>query len=277
MYPLPGAYAWDRVVVLDLPDDWFLDGAKTAGQSLFDLGIVRGDQQRVTAVNREQLEMFYRDVLPSTVRPSLSLVAEVGGEVSPLLAMVQPQRETPIRLERPGLAAEAIAAGANGGDAVLERRRIISEPEDLDIQRIRINSYLQKLATRQGAFEAAERPITSIVMPAPGVGNSIRPILVNPGSPAQARLALVETWELRSFLGDYGLGHTLQTFSLLPGERTTITVQTWRNEASTREDASSIFDSSDTAAQTRFTSSLTKDTGSASQDQGGWALSWAWG
>jgi hypothetical protein len=87
------------------------------------------------------------------------------------------------------------------------------------------------------------------------------------------RFALVETWELRSYLGDYGLGRTLQTFSLLPGERTTITVETWRTEAATREDATSIFDSSDTAAQTRFTSALTTETGSAFQDQGGWAAS----
>jgi len=87
------------------------------------------------------------------------------------------------------------------------------------------------------------------------------------------RLALVETWELRSYLGDYGLGRTLQTFSLLPGERTTVTVQTWRTEAATREDATSIFESADTAAQTRFSSALSQQTGSAFQDQGGWAAS----
>ncbi len=69
------------------------------------------------------------------------------------------------------------------------------------------------------------------------------------------------------------MGRTLQTFSLLPGERTTITVETWRTDAAAREDASSVFDSSDAAAQSRFSSALTLESGSAFQDQGGWAVS----
>jgi len=78
---------------------------------------------------------------------------------------------------------------------------------------------------------------------------------------------------MATFLGDYGLGRTLQTFSLLPGERTTITVESWRTDSTTREDASSVFDSSDTAAQTRFSSALSLESGSAFQDQGGWSMS----
>jgi hypothetical protein len=118
-----------------------------------------------------------------------------------------------------------------------------------------------------------QRAVNTITLPTPGIGNSIHPIQIDPVARVTPTIALVETWELQSFLGDYGLGRTLQTFSLLPGERTTITMETWRTEAATREDATSIFDSSDTAAQTRFTSSLANQSGSAFQDQGGWAAS----
>ena len=261
--PLPGSCSWDRVVDLDLPEDWFADGSAQSGTSLIDLGVVQGDEGVVTQINQERLAQFIKRSLPASARPSLTLVADVGGDVSPLLG-------TSVQRVR------ALAENGDGGGAlerVLERRKIANELEDVAVQRERIDSYIDRVAQTQSAVPTVDRRAVSLVLPTPGVGDSIRPITVNPVARAVPRIALVETWELRSFLGDYGLGRTLQTFSLLPGERTTITTQTWRTEAATREDASSIFDSSDTAAQTRFTSSLMNETGSASQDQGGWALS----
>jgi hypothetical protein len=257
--PLPGAYSWDRIVQLDLPNDWFSDNARRAGTSLFDLGVVEGDQGRLTSVDRDRLAQFYRRAMPATARPSLRLVAEVGGDVEPLFSQTGGRRDD--------------LAGDGAGLNLLDRRRIIAEPEDVDRQRLRIDSYIQRLADVEAEVRPAltARPI--LTLPVAGIGNSVRPIPINPVAPVLPRFALVETWELRSYLGDYGLGRTLQTFSLLPGERTTITVETWRTEAATREDATSIFDSSDTAAQTRFTSALTTETGSAFQDQGGWAVS----
>jgi hypothetical protein len=64
-----------------------------------------------------------------------------------------------------------------------------------------------------------------------------------PASGATPRLALVETYRLSSFLGDYGAGRTIQTFSLLPGERHEISVRTYRNSKRTSSEASSILDS----------------------------------
>lgn len=46
-----------------------------------------------------------------------------------------------------------------------------------------------------------------------------------------------------SYLGDYGAGKTLQTFSLLPGERTTITIRNWERTEETKSQASSVLDS----------------------------------
>jgi hypothetical protein len=258
--PLPGAYSVDRVVELELPADWFSAAARGAGTSLLDLGVVQGDQGRLVSVNTERLAQYYRRAIPATARPSLRLVAEVGGDVEPLLNQT---------------ASPDLRRADNGGEAQVDlkyRMQVVSEPEDVDVQRIRVDSYIQRLAEREGSIRP-ERASLQIALPTAGIGASIRPVMVDPVAQAAPRLALLETWQLRSYLGDYGLGRTLQTFSLLPGERTTITVQTWRSESATREDASSIFDSSDTAAQTRFTSSLTNETGAASQDQGGWAMS----
>jgi hypothetical protein len=256
--PLPGAYSWQRVVPLELDPAVFGDGAARAGTSLLAQGVVQGDQGRLTGIEPGRLADFYRRALPATARPSLRHVAQVGGEIAPLLEEAGPRER---RL------------AADGDLGLLERRALVNELDDVVIQRRRIDSYIERLATTVAEAPIAQQAQTLITLPMPGIGDSIHPVSIDPVAPPTPTIALVETWELRSFLGDYGLGRTLQTFSLLPGERTTITVQTWRTEAATREDASSIFDSSDTAAQTRFTSSLANQSGSAFQDQGGWALS----
>jgi hypothetical protein len=63
------------------------------------------------------------------------------------------------------------------------------------------------------------------------------PIVVTP------RLYLVETYRLSSFLGVYGAGKTIKTFSLFPGEKTRISVKTYAKRETDAKDASSILDS----------------------------------
>ena len=252
---LPGAYSWGRVVPLELDRDAFGDQAAAAGTSLLELGVVTGDQGVLRGINSERLADFYRRALPATSRPSLQHVARVGGDVEPLLSQIGDRKV-------------ALAGAVTDGVDLLGRRAILAEPDDVPRQRARIDSYIDGLASRESSAPVLDRGRTLVTLPMPGLGQSIHHVPIDPVAPALPRIAVLETWELRSYLGDYGLGRTLQTFSLLPGERTTITLSTWRTEAATREDASSIFDSSDTAAQTRFSSSLADSSGSASQDQG---------
>jgi hypothetical protein len=145
----------------------------------------------------------------------------------------------------------------------------------VEIQRLRREAYLDRLAEIQIAELSTlhDRVGPTVTIPTASLGESIQPVEYSMADAGVSGIALVETWELRSFLGDYGLGRTLQTFSLLPGERTTITVETWRTEAATREDATSVFDSSDIASQTRFGSTLSRQSGAGFQQQGGWAAS----
>lgn len=57
------------------------------------------------------------------------------------------------------------------------------------------------------------------------------------------RLFIIEKYKLSSFLGDYGIGRTIKTFSLLPGEKTTITVKTYKKTVIDSKESSSILDS----------------------------------
>jgi Bacterial Ig domain len=57
------------------------------------------------------------------------------------------------------------------------------------------------------------------------------------------RLIIVESYRLSSHLGRYGAGRTLKTFSLLPGEKTRISLKTYTKSETDAKDASSILDS----------------------------------
>jgi hypothetical protein len=257
--PLPGAYAFQRVTPLEISEDWFEDDAPDVGVSLVQLGVAQGDGQ-IESIDSDRLRAFYQKLLPATARPSIRVAADVGVEI-------------------------AGAGIARGGEEVLDalspalRRSaadLVITEEPLEDQFQRRQEFLDKLAQAQvdEAQALAENGAAVMIqVPAPGLGQSVQSVDYDVAAAGRPQIAIVETWQLSAFLGDYGLGRTLQTFSLLPGERTSISVETWRSDSSTREDASSIFDSSDTAAQTRFTSELAYESGAAFQDQGGWAVS----
>jgi hypothetical protein len=85
------------------------------------------------------------------------------------------------------------------------------------------------------------------------------------------RLMIVETLNLASYPAAYGAGRVLNTFSLLPGEKTTISLNTYRNETETSKQAASILDSAATEASHDFDDTLSaeqtdKDSAAQSQD-----------
>lgn len=76
-----------------------------------------------------------------------------------------------------------------------------------------------------------------------------RPVL-NP------RIMLVETYELSTHLGNYGAGRTVNTFTLLPGEKTTISVKTYKKTETEAKQASSILDSFSDESSSEFENSV---------------------
>lgn len=54
---------------------------------------------------------------------------------------------------------------------------------------------------------------------------------------------LVMRLRMASYLGDYGAGQTLSTFTLLPGEKTTITIRNYQHNEETRTASQSVLDS----------------------------------
>lgn len=73
------------------------------------------------------------------------------------------------------------------------------------------------------------------------------------------RLLLVETYGLSSFLGSYGAGRIIKTFSLLPGERAKVSVKTYLRTEQSRKSASSILDSFTQESADSFESSVQEE------------------
>ncbi len=60
---------------------------------------------------------------------------------------------------------------------------------------------------------------------------------------AKPRISLLFQYKMSSYLGDYGAGRTIKTFSLLPGERTTISIRDFTHKSETKSRAESVLDS----------------------------------
>jgi len=76
---------------------------------------------------------------------------------------------------------------------------------------------------------------------------------------AEPVLLLVETYRLASYLGSYGAGRIVKTFTLLPGERTKISIRTFRKSKRTRQESSSILDSFSQESASEFEETIASE------------------
>src|SRR5215212_3919393 len=80
-------------------------------------------------------------------------------------------------------------------------------------------------------------------------------------------LFLIETYRLSSFLGQYGAGRTIKTFSLLPGEKTKITVKTYLKTEQEAKQSSSILDSVTDESTKDFENTLSNEQSNKQEHQ----------
>ncbi|MCL4814720.1 MAG: hypothetical protein KJ061_19720 [Vicinamibacteraceae bacterium] len=103
-----------------------------------------------------------------------------------------------------------------------------------------VSTKTTSFATEYAANKIAEGFRPQIVRRASG-----KQFVIFQPRPKKARPAiyLVMHMKMASFLGDYGAGQTLSTFSLLPGEKTTIQMRDYRHDETTRVTSESVLDS----------------------------------
>jgi hypothetical protein len=85
------------------------------------------------------------------------------------------------------------------------------------------------------------RPI--LVANLSGIRISVQFVAIKQVEVTKPELMIALEMKMSSFLGDYGAGKTIKTFSLLPGEKTTISVRTYQQEQVTKLLAQNVLDS----------------------------------
>ena len=81
--------------------------------------------------------------------------------------------------------------------------------------------------------------------------------------------AIIEEYTTSSFLGDYGAGKTIDVFSLLPNEKTTITIKTFKNSTSTKAYAENVLDSFGESSTNEMEKNIEDETGSSTSNTSG--------
>ncbi|MGH1387854.1 hypothetical protein [Kordia sp.] len=82
-------------------------------------------------------------------------------------------------------------------------------------------------------------------------------------------LEIVLHYKMTNYLGNYGAGKTVKTFSLLPGEKTNISIRSWKRSEVTRKQAENILDSFSESSVGELQNIIEQETGSASSSGSG--------
>jgi len=78
------------------------------------------------------------------------------------------------------------------------------------------------------------------------------------------RIVIIEEYSTTSYLGNYGAGRVVKTMSLMPGERVTISVRTYKDMVSKRDASQNILDSFSDTSATELDTLMQKEQGDMS-------------
>lgn len=240
--PMPGAHTGRRIIELDLglAPSAFTDAAKTAGEDLAaKAGLKRSE--RGTEIDPARARLFFSHNL---ARAGVAVAAEaLGRETAAAAASTATERL------RSGVAERAMTEPI-AATAVAFRRSAapLSAGARLDEVQSDYKVYEEQLALGNVLVPVANWAGVPILVP-------------RPADPApEPTFFLVERYGISSFLGDYGMGRTVKTFTLLPGESTTISLKTWQSTTESIKESSSIIDSHEQSARERFADKVQSET-----------------
>lgn len=101
----------------------------------------------------------------------------------------------------------------------------------------------------------------------PTLGGEPRLILLPKPRKTNPQIYILEQYKICNFLGNYGVGKTLSTFTLLPGEKTTLTLKTFKDSESTRSKSENILDSFSQTSADEFEKTVKDESGTTNKDE----------
>ncbi len=120
-----------------------------------------------------------------------------------------------------------------------------------------MNGYNQKLKLLKRPFRETKD----------AQGNTIVEFIAKP------QIYFVEEYTTTSFVGDYGAGKALSTMSLLPGEKTTITIKTFKEDKMVKSASENVIDSMSKDSASELEKAVEEETASQSSQSTDFSLS----
>ena len=142
---------------------------------------------------------------------------------------------------------------------------------------INITSLLQE---KYIDYELVAQKINKGYLPVAVERFSRKPEVVFVPRPKEAnpKISLQLNFKMLSFLGDYGAGQTIKTLHLLPGERSTITMRTYKSNEIVKEQAQNVLDSFSESSADALQDTVERQIASAHgyEKEGAWSFSRGW-
>jgi hypothetical protein len=127
---------------------------------------------------------------------------------------------------------EIIGGGGGGGDV----GAYVNPKQDIkDLTGIKILGRPIKDIVEKAKFAM---PVTYVNF----AGQNVIKFVPEPRA-ATPDITIVEHYRVNTYLGNYGAGEVVKTFSLLPGEKTTLSLKTYKSLVTTRKNVQNVLDS----------------------------------
>jgi hypothetical protein len=277
--PEPTSYRGRQIVELDFPVEWFASQATAAPQSALPTRASSGGEQKKQSAVQANISIPSQPRLGPVASPS-----PIYADDAPVLGTTVPPERTSDSTKLPD---QAIATA-------YDQAKATGYFDPKIFPGIRVGDDAVSLLALRDALAGLDKAtvVTQIqagrrlALYRDTSGRLTYRFISEPlrGAPS---LLLVEYYRLSSFPARYGAGRTIKTFSLLPGEKTRIRVNTYKRSSQTVAQSSSILDSTSQDTESEFERSVLAE--QSSQDASSRSLeyhaeaqaegkaSWGWG
>lgn len=261
--PQPGQHVGRRLLKLeDIPEAWFLDAATEAGtpwaewfgiEKVDDIWRVR-DPETLTSRWLGRYAKVSR--IPSAISRKLEVQFNASARASlATTGSLVTWARSPLGGRRGGAASQARMQSAPDQSGNTDPLPLDIPDTDPDKEPPVEDDVKDGFA---GSLSQLEYGV--LELPVNGLFGGVSSTEVDLDEPPQPAIFIVQAVGISSFLGNYGLGRTVKTFTLLPQEEARIYYRTWRATQESLSQASSIIDSFDESSRERFEETVMNET-----------------
>lgn len=258
--PQPGQHTGRRIIrIEDTPDDFWLEEASVVGVPWADkLGLERTDVGTWDIRHPELLTSAWFDMRartrPQALAPTLRRTAvALSAEARDIQATTGS-----VRNWAQGRAGTQARMQTTEGDPLPAPDPLGEQDEPRGGTTTPEQEEDDAATTFQHGLIAVEHGVIDV--PTSTWGGAPTTTEVDVEAPPDPAFFIIQVVGISSFLGDYGLGRTVKTMTLLPGELMTMSMRTWRASSETIAQGSSIIDSFDESSSERFAETVLSET-----------------